>query len=372
MKTASLLSVLVFGGCTAALAASPKGAVDEVSQAAIQSAFRVLQRDYIRREDLTIDQLNRAALQGLLARLDFGAELVRDNGKEEPPSGPLLSESLTTEIAYFRPPALNEPLISALQDKLKTYADRGARHAILDLRTPGPPGEFEQAAALLELFLPRGSLLFKLKQLGSEDVQLMLSRRDPVWRGTLLVLVDEQSNNLGETVAAVLGDQKRALIVGSATKGATVRYESVPLDHGWKLRFARSEVLLPDDSSVFREGLQPDFTVRMDPAAKKEIFGKAQLGTIKPFIFEQARPRFNEAALVSNQNPDLDDYIRSSRGESMANDEPGPRDAVVQRAMDVLRSSDHFAGMKLNWKVPPAASSKPAGPVPGVLPAQQP
>jgi hypothetical protein len=146
----------------------------------------------------------------------------------------------------------------------------------------------------------------------------------------------------------------------------------VPLDHGWKLRFARSEVLLPDDSSVFRKGLQPHFTVRMDPAAKKEIFGKAQMGTIKPFIFEQSRPRFNEAALVSNQNPDLDDYIRSSRGESIANDEPGPRDAVVQRAMDVLRSSDHFAGMKLNWKVPPSASNKPAGPMPGVLPAQQP
>lgn len=367
-----LLPILVFSGSAILLAAPPKSAVDEVSQSAIQSAFRILQRDYIRREDLTIDQLNRAALQGLLARLDFGADLVKDNGKEEPSPGQMIAESLTTDIAYIRPAALNEQQISTVQDRLKHLGGRGARHVILDLRAPSAPGEFEMAGALLELFLPRGTLLFKLKQLGAEDAQLMLSRRDPVWTGTLLVLVDQETNNLGETVAAVLRDQKRALIVGSATRGATVRYEEVPLDKGWKLRFARAEVLLPDDSSVFRKGLQPHFNVRFAPKTKHEIFSKAKLGTVKPFIFEQSRPRFNEAALVANQNPELDDYIRSSRGESMANDEPGPRDAVVQRAMDVLRSNDHFSGMKLNWKPTGASTAKPTGPVPGVLPAGKP
>ena len=358
------------------MAATPKAAVDEVSQAAIQSAFRILQRDYIRREDLTIDQLNRAALQGLITRLDFGAELIKDTGKEVPPEGQMIAESLTTEIAYIRPFALNEQQIGAVQDKLKSLGDRGARHAILDLRAPAAPGEFELAASLLELFVPRGTLLVKLQQLGSEDAQLMLSRRDPVWLGTLLVLVDEETNNLGETVAAVLRDQKRALVIGSPTRGATVRYETVPLDHGWKLRFARAEVLLPDDSSVFRKGLQPHFLVKFDGVKKHEIFSKAKMGTIKPFIFEQSRPRFNEAALVANQNPELDDYIRSSRGESMSNDEPGPRDAVVQRAMDVLRSSDHFSGTKLNWKPTKGpgfpSANKTTAPVPGVLPAGQP
>ena len=367
---AKLLSALVLSSSVAGLAASPKPAVDEVSQAAIQSAFRVLQRDYIRREDLTIDQLNRAALQGLITRLEFGAELVKEPGKDDLPAGQMIAESLTSEIAYLRPYALNEQQIGLVQEKLKSFGDRGARHVILDLRAPAPPGEFELAAALLETFLPRGTLLFKLKQLGSEDAQLLLSRRDPVWLGTLIVLVDQETNNLGETVAAVLRDQKRALIVGAPTRGATVRYETVPLDHGWKLRFARAEVLLPDDSSVFRKGLQPHFTVRLNLETKSEIFGKAKLGTVKPFIFEQSRPRFNEAALVANQNPELDDYIRSSRGESMSNDDPGPRDAVVQRAMDVLRSSDHFSGTKLNWKT--VAAPERTGPLPGVLPAGAP
>ncbi len=218
---ARFLPVFVLG--SAVMAASPKGAIDEVSQASIQAAFRVLQRDYIRHEDLSIDQLNRATLQGLLTRLDFGAELVKDSPVAEQAVQPALAETLTNEIAYLRPAAINEAQIAEVQDKLSGYASRGVKHIILDLRTPSSPAEFELAAAMLELFLPRSTLLFKLKQLGADSAQLLLSSRDPIWQGTLIVLVDRDTNNLGETIAAVLQDQKRALIVGAVTRGATVR-----------------------------------------------------------------------------------------------------------------------------------------------------
>jgi len=350
----------------AATAAPPPSPVDQVSQAAIQTAFRVLQRDYIRREDLTIDQLNRAALQGLLERLDFGAELIKDTTAPMADHR-IMAESLTTEIAYLRPATYAEGEVSLLESRLRGFQDKGVKHAILDLRTAAAPGEFEVAAAMLELFLPRGQLLFKLKQFGTGDAQLLLSKRDPVWTGSLLVLVDGDSNNLGETIATVLRDQKRALVIGSATRGATVRYETVPLEQGWKLRFARAEMLLPNDASVFRKGLQPDFVVKLDPKIKHQIFDKSSNGTIKPFVFEQARGRFNEAALVAGKNPELDDYIKRSNGETMGYDKPGPRDLVVQRAMDLIRSTAHLAESK---PAPPYDESKAGPPALPALPAR--
>ena len=61
----------------------------DITQNGIQTAFRVLQKEYIRSGDLTFDELNRAALHGLLERLQFGAELVSrtENAKLADPGG---------------------------------------------------------------------------------------------------------------------------------------------------------------------------------------------------------------------------------------------------------------------------------------------
>ncbi len=317
-------------------AATPEKTVDQVTQNAVQSALRLLRSNYIRREELTFDQLNRAALHGLLDRLDFGAELIKDDPKAAKPEGHVIAEALGNDIAYLRPTALIDREVGMIEARLQEFADKGTKHFVLDLRSPAQPGEFETAAAMLELFLPRGTLLFKLKQLGSSDAQLMLSRREPVWRGSLTVLIDNESNNIAEAIATVLHHQRRAILIGTATRGATVRYETAPLDGGWKLRFARAEMLLPDESSVFRKGVAPDFQVKLDDKTKRNIFTLSKGSSIKPFVFEQARPRFNEAALVANRNPELDDYIRRSSGETLSYDQPPARDTVLQRALDLI------------------------------------
>ena len=343
-------------GCCApaAEARTPPPPVDQVSQAAIQSAFQILRRDYIHREDLTFDQLNRAALRGLLERLNFGAELIKTDPAAPAPDCRVINDEITPRIAVLRPSALVDKEIAPMEEVLHRFKDQGVSHLILDLRSPCPPGEFETAAAILELFLPRGELLFKLRQLSAGDAQLMVSHRDPVWTGGLIALVDGETSNLGETIAAVLHQRKRALLIGSPTRGATVRYESVPVDPGWRLRFARAEMLLPDDTSVFRKGLKPDLIIPLDPKVKQEVF---KVASLKPTVFEQARPRFNEAALVANKNPELDDYIRRSGGEVMPYDRPAPHDTVLQRAVDLCTSTDHLGASTLDWQKAPPPST---------------
>jgi len=355
MKPLALL--LTLG--TSAFAANAPDAQD-ISQAGIQTAFRILQKEYIRSNDLTFDTLNRAALAGLLKQLDFGAELISRELEDVPDAlKGVQAELPTPQTGYLRPLALTGREVKKMEQHLRQFMEAKATHLILDLRTPSQPGSFNDAADLLSLFIPKGEVLFKMKQMGQSRSEVETSMRDPVWKGLLLILVDEETNNLGETVAAVLQQRKQALLIGSITRGGAVRYETVPVDAEWSLRFARAEVLLADDSSVFKKGLKPDFLIPLDVAIKHQVFEAAAAKSVKDVITEHPRPRFNEAALVARKNPELDAYIRRSSGESLPEDEIMPRDTVLQRALDLITTRTLFEAAKIDWKRKAPANAAP-------------
>jgi len=346
MKT--LLPCVLFAGMALAAEDSLPKKVEGVSQSAVQSAFQILRSEYIRGSDLTFDELNRAAFQGLLERLDLGAELISKVEAERPlTKHGVQAELLTPEIAYLRPLSFAEEEVGQMEASLKKHVETKVPYLILDLRSAAPPADFMVAAGMLDLFIPRGELMFKLKQVGREDAQLFIANRDPIWTEPLVILVDAETNNLGETIAAVLRDRKQALLIGGKTRGATVRYETMPLDGEWLLRFARAEMLLSNDRSLFRVGMKPDFPLDLPPAIKRQIFDAA--GPVKDRLFDHSRPRYNEAALIARKNPELESYIRRSAGESTEDDHPVLRDTVLQRAVDMVSSRTHLQKSPLKW-----------------------
>jgi hypothetical protein len=343
-----LIASLGFALCARA-GDTPK--IEGVSQAAIQNAFQILRSDYIRSNELNFDELNRAALQGLLQRLYLGATLIRKSDALRPVTATgVIAEKLTAEIGYLRPQSYAEAEISELQAKLREFRTAGLPHLILDLRSAAAPGEFDIAAAMLECFIPESELIFKLKQVGRDDSQLFISHRAPIWTGPLLVLVDQETNNLGETIAAVLRQRKQAVILGTRTRGATVRYETQPLDDEWLLRFARAEMLLMDDSSLFQLGLPVDFSIDLPLDSKRQLFPSSNPPPLKQTVFDQPRPRYNEAALVARKNPELEEYIRRSAGKPSADSQQPVHDTVLQRAVDILLTRTHLDGASLPWE----------------------
>jgi hypothetical protein len=367
--SAFALARLASGAEAASTGAAAKNPVDDLSQAAIQTAFQVLSGDYIRRDDLTYDELNRAALQGLLERLPMGAELIRRNGDEKPADAGLHFEMLPGDTAYARPLGFDEKTPAQLAARLKEAAANRARYLVLDLRQPSAPGSFDVAAAVLECFVPQGELLFKMKQLGRESADLFFSRSDPAWRQPLVVLVDEDTSNVGETIAAVLEKRGLALLLGSPTRGGAVRYETRPVDARWMLRFARAEMLLADDTSIFQKGLVPRFRVPAPVEVKRSIFLASSGKTMTPHLRDTQKRRYSEADLVAGRNPDLDSYIERSTGKAVVT-APVPQDVVLQRALDMLQSSSHLFEAKLRWDASGPASpsrrsipkAKPASP----------
>ena len=374
MKMRSILLV-----CLSALPAGLWGAdadkegESEVSQAGIQSAIQLLRSEYIRGTELDFTALNRAALDGLLLRLQLGATLVPNKVKSQEPVEPrILSAKLAPGIGWVRPLTFQRTETDLLRTAVESLRRENVTQLILDLRSPCSDADFDTAAEMLDLFVPPAEVLFKLQQEGRTDAELFLSREAAAWTGDIITLIDSNSCNAAEAIAAVLDERDATLLVGTPTRGATVRYEVQPIDREWSLKFARAEMLLPDGTSLFKKGLAPQFPVPMNKQESAKARKLQEAGKVAETVFDQARVRYNEAALVARKNPELDAYIRRSAGEETDGDREPSRDRVLQTAVDMLRAKAFISGGQFKWneRKPEPAFDEPE--IPKALPADAP
>ncbi len=330
--------------------------IDQMPQNSLQEAFRHLKKDYIEKENLDYDELNRAALQGLLARLEFGATLLTQKGRAARDSPfEFHAQTLTSEAAYVRLGHFRSKDVAELDRALDKFnRDQKIHTLILDLRSPQAQADFEIAAQILSRFLPANQLLFKNKRPDQERPHLFFAKQAPQrWGRNLILLIDRETGNVGEIIAAVLKQRTGCLVIGEKTPGLTVEYRDVPLGKNSILRYAVAEIVLDDNTSLFQKGVIPDLATPFNKKDKHAVFGKSNKTGLQEFIFEDQRPRLNEAALVAGTDPELDYYLDRTAGRATAFDKKPLQDQTLQQAIDYLTTTQF-----LNSSPPIANPSK--------------
>jgi hypothetical protein len=71
---------------------------------------------------------------------------------------------------------------------------------------------------------------------------------------------------------------------------------------------------------------------------KRQIFQVSMEKGLGPFVYENERPHLNEAALIAGTNPELES-VEQRRTRAL---ERLPRDAVLQRALDLVTSLEIY------------------------------
>lgn len=317
--------------------------VDALDQPALQEVFRLLRQNYIQRDKLTLLELNRAALEGLLRRLDFGAEILPATATAAPAPSlrPLLAEMVAEGIGCLRPGSYSPAELEEADAALERLTAEGARHLVLDLRAPAPHGEFSTAAAWADRFLPAGELLFELRETDGERPRSFRSSRPVRWDKPVVILIDAESNNVAETLAAVLIRRLGSRSLGTPTAGRTMQYTEAPIGAGMTLRFASAEMILPDGSSLYRRGLTPSLLVPQETARKSAAFATAAVEGLKATIQSVERPRMNERALVAGEAPELPYELTKAAGDESPFDSPPDHDLPLRQAVDILTAL-HF------------------------------
>jgi len=330
------------------VAAQPKNLeeiIDGLPQNSLQEAFRLLRSDYIQAEQLSYLELNRSALQGLLGRLEFGATLLSGAGRAAANSPfAFHAQELSRHASYVRPGKFVSEDIDALDESLAKFnANDDIDTLIVDLRSPQHQADFNIAARFLSRFLGSGDLLFKITRPGESRPTLFLAESAAQrWDRDVLILIDRETGNVGEIIAAVLRRETGALVIGEASLGLTVEYRDVPLGEDRFLRYAVAEVLLADGTSLFKKGVIPDLPGATPAKKKHAVFAATGEQDLRTFLVDKERPRVNEASLVAGTNPELGYFLAKSNGEETPYDKPPLQDRALQQALDILATKRFF------------------------------
>ena len=227
---------------------------------------------------------------------------------------------------------------------LRALVDTKVGTLILDLRTPAAHGEFAVAAQMLSRFLPPDQPLFSLQKPDDPRPQHFRSKDPPVWTGKLVLLIDEEANNVAETVAAVLEAKLHPPIFGSPTRGRTIGVpDRTDLPMRMRSGSPRRKCACPTARPSFARGSSPPSplpstrtpNIAASPPSRPKASGN-------PSIAPSARATTNRR---SSPAPPQNSHSNSaeSSGKPTEFDKPPLHDRVLQQAVDVLETQAFLA-----------------------------
>jgi len=202
--------------------------------------------------------------------------------------------------------------VRALLDQMKAAPIAGL---VLDLRR-NPGGTLEEAVAMSQLFLPRGTVMLSRGVNGVLKTHA-LKEETPCYTGPLIVLTSAYSASSSEIFAGAMKLHHRALIVGARTtfgKGTVQNYIDLARAEGltgdavkdWgTLRLTSERFYLPDGSAMQRRGVASDIVLPdfESPNMKREADLPHALAAV-----DVTPPADHGPAVV----PDLTDGMRRS------------------------------------------------------------
>jgi hypothetical protein len=259
----------------------------------------------------TDDNLNRAAIEGLLSRFPGKVSLVGGAaGSAIPQGGMALSKSavLENDVVYLRVGRVTGNLANELTAAYRALTTSNkVAGIVLDLRfVVGDDAASAQATA-----------------------NLFASKK--IVAGSLVVLVNGETRGAAETLAAALRHAGAGLIIGNPTAGEAATFKEFPLRDGERLRIATTPVKSGNGPAVPSGGLQPDIAVTVSADDERAFWENPYASPVQnnspgvatnnllPFV-----DRISEAELVLQKQHD-GKTIGTSEFHTRDMDLPGPR-----------------------------------------------
>tara|TARA_B100000749_G_C18450156_1_gene476107 strand:+ start:13688 stop:15568 length:1881 start_codon:yes stop_codon:yes gene_type:complete len=161
-----------------------------------------------------------------------------------------------------------ESSYSDFSGALKTLVQQGAEGLVIDLRDNGG-GVLSEVVNIAGLFIDSGPIVFEYGTLKQGLSTYEDTDNTSLFRGPLVVLVNENSASAAEILAGVLKTYRRAVIVGSEqTYGKGTIQEIGPIQNisdstsiGGGVKLTVGYYYLPNGESVQFDGVKPDIKV---------------------------------------------------------------------------------------------------------------
>ena len=238
--------------------------------------------------------------------------------------------------------------VSTVEDLEKALEDLESKEVplkglILDMRF-NPGGLLDQAIAVSDIFLEKGDIV-SMKGRQKRNTRVFKAEADDVKRNyPLVVLINGGSASASEIVAGALQDNKRALLLGTASfgKGSVQSVETLRDGTGLKLTIAR--YYTPNGRSIQAQGIKPDIVVERRFKAKKEERERQRLKekdlenhlNAKPFDKAAKEPEAKEKKEIKKEPTpdDIENSVDPMDSKNLLSDNQ------IKRALEILVSHE--------------------------------
>ena len=178
------------------------------------------------------------------------------------------------KVGYVRVLTFRANATEEVARRASRLVRRGARGIVLDLRG-SPGGLLSQAVGTVSLFLEDGIVCVTEGENTGRRVYEVTGEA-PLADVPLAVLVDRGSASAAEIVAAALGDQNRAVVVGGSTYGKGFVQSVRELSNGAALKLTTAVFVTPDGDDLSGRGYPPHVRAADRPeTARDEALDRA-------------------------------------------------------------------------------------------------
>ncbi len=185
---------------------------------------------------------------------------VTDFGARPSETPTLTARRLPSGFGYINFDGWKPPVDERFKAELAKLMDTTG--LIIDLRDNGG-GQTDVQLNIGSLFFPMETSLGSFTKRGGQPEQVMTHKSDQVYKGKIVVLVDEVSASASEVFAAAMQENNRAVIIGRQTCGCVLNSWSKPLKGGGTLRWSARIYSSPKNRILEGVGVTPDKTVAL-------------------------------------------------------------------------------------------------------------
>ena len=175
---------------------------------------------------------------------------------------PPVSSTWERDVAIVKIPSFTPATAAAIRKELDEASRRSITSVVLDLRG-SIGGSIPDAAPAAALFVPKGPIATVVSRKATEKP--LEATGDPVWKGKVVVLIDDSTAGAAEVFAAALHDRAKAPTVGETTVGMAIIQKNVPTGEGGNLFMTVGRYVSPSGQVLGGKGLSPDERVVVIP-----------------------------------------------------------------------------------------------------------
>lgn len=248
------------------------------------------------------------------------------------------TELLPDQIAYWRMGTFQAAKGLTLEALLESSLRAATKGLIIDLRNHETPNDYDGAARVAANLVPAGTVLFAVQGVQTPQQVFQINEQKILYAQPIVVLINRHTIGAAEALAAALRRSAKAILLGRSTPGLGALFIENKLKTGRYLRIPTATTTLPDGTKLFNQPVQPDLPLYIEDEEEVEALAQIRLGPAAAGLSAGTkRKRMSEAALVREENPELDDALAKSAKTGNKTPDPVP-DAALKSAVDLLIS----------------------------------